>query len=263
MQREEETRRTQHKYTSTVRILLEMQIVPVPVLRVFLVIFCSFFPAESSSDHASDPLNPSSEERQALIDLYHEAGGKSWRRSDNWLSSQSICTWYGVTCSNDTSSSSSGNQRVVQFSLYDNLLEGTIPSTLGALTEVNYFALSTNKLSGNIPISLGSTFTKCEYFDLRYNLLNGSFPPGMSNMTKLTHLIMANNEFTDDGGLANIVQKMHRLNYIDVRSNQLSGSAPESLCSLNDVSYCGLVDPKYHTNHFDSIPSCLQSICVV
>lgn len=221
----------------------------VPLLLIFVAVNSSLPPSKERS-----------EERQALVDLYHQAGGKSWRRSDNWLSSQSICTWYGVTCSNNTAT---GQQHVVQFSLYDNLLEGTIPSSLGALSEVNYFALSTNKLSGNIPLTLGSTFTKCKYFDVRYNFLNGSFPPGMSNMTKLTHLVFANNEFTDDGGLVKMVQKMNHLTYIDVRSNKLFGSAPESLCSLKNVTYCGLVDPKYHTNHFNKIPSCLQSMCII
>jgi hypothetical protein len=192
-------------------------------------------------------------ERHALVDLYRSAHGEGWRRSDNWITSKNICTWYGVTCSNTTS-------RIIQFSLYDNLLEGTIPDSLSALTELKYFALSTNKLRGPIPPSLH--FANCEYFDLRYNFLNSSFPPGLANMTKITHLVLANNAFTDNGGLDSIVKDMRHLSYFDVRSNQLLGVAPASLCTKN-LTFCGLVNPKYHTNAFSTIPNCLQSKCII
>jgi hypothetical protein len=198
------------------------------------------------------------QERQALIDLYNHAGGKAWRRQDNWLTSKSICTWFGVTCSNTT------NRRILQFSLYDNLLEGTIPASLSALDSVEYFALSTNKLHGAIPQELGKTFRHCKYFDLRYNFLNGSFPIGFSNMKNLTHLILSNNNFHDHDTLATIVTEMNLLQYFDVRSNYLTGQQPMSLCNFKNLTFCGLVDPKFHTNTFNTpIAKCLQEICVV
>jgi Leucine-rich repeat (LRR) protein len=198
-------------------------------------------------------------ERNALLDLYGQASGLNWRRTDNWNTTKSICTWYGVTCSNTTAP-----RRILQFSLYDNLLEGTIPSTLSALDAVEYFALSTNKLHGSIPTSLGLTFTKCQYFDLRYNFLNGTFPMGFSKMTKLTHFVVSNNEFTDSINLSKIIENMKQLTYVDVRSNQLKGTAPTSLCNLANLSFCGLVNPKYHTNNFNTpIASCLTKKCIV
>eukprot|EP00656_Telonema_subtile_P046604 TRINITY_DN530_c0_g1_i1.p1 TRINITY_DN530_c0_g1~~TRINITY_DN530_c0_g1_i1.p1 ORF type:complete len:146 (-),score=46.83 TRINITY_DN530_c0_g1_i1:90-527(-) len=91
------------------------------------------------------PRAEATEELTALVDLYHSAGGTGWRRSDSWLSDTDYCSWYGVVCHNTTEGTGA---KIKQFSLYDNLLVGTVPASLGALTRVEYFALSTNKLSG-------------------------------------------------------------------------------------------------------------------
>ena len=222
-------------------------------LQLLLPLLLLLFPSSTLAQTAL--------ERQALVDLYHQAGGKHWRNSNNWMSSTTICDWYGVTCSNSTTAAKP--RRIIQFSLYDNLLQGTVPASLSALTEVNYFALSTNKLEGTIPMNLGSTFVHCQYFDLRYNFLNGTLPIGFKNMKNLTHLILANNDFTDHGNLPKIVQGMTKLQYIDVRSNYLTGPAPSSLCQLNNVTFCGLVDVKYHTNNFAKPDVCLKKICEV
>lgn len=138
-------------------------------------------------------------------------------------------------------------------------------------------------LSGDtLQKGLGATFTEARYFDLRYNFLNGSLPEvsnlhpstckrlpsaavckGFGNMTKLNHLVLANNLFTDSGGLARIVANMPDLAYIDVRSNQMTGPAPAALCQCTNLTYCGLVDPKYHTNSFADVPACLRKACII
>lgn len=211
----------------------------------------------------SASVDPVAAERQALVDLYNAAGGPAWRRSDNWLSEKSVCAWYGVVCFNTTDADKEG--RIRQFSLYDNLLEGTIPSSLGALSLVDYFALSTNKLTGPIPNGLGATFTHTTYFDLRYNFLNGTLPLSLAKMTRVNHLVLADNKFTDSHNLATILSAMPLLSYLDVRSNRLADSlkAAAPLCALSNLTFCGLASAKYHTNVFSDVPDCLKSKCVL
>ena len=38
-------------------------------------------------------------ERYALVTLYLNTKGPGWSRSDHWLTKESECDWYGVTCS--------------------------------------------------------------------------------------------------------------------------------------------------------------------
>ena len=37
-------------------------------------------------------------ERYALVTLYMNTKGPGWSRSDHWLTKESECDWYGVTC---------------------------------------------------------------------------------------------------------------------------------------------------------------------
>ena len=116
------------------------------------LLFCAFLLFSGVSGSASD------DERAALMDLFASAGGKAWRNSLGWGSGEPHCKWFGVACHNATG-------RVSTLTLYDNLLEGTIPASLNALDEVTYFALSTNKLSGALPTF---AFPRNQYFDMRY-----------------------------------------------------------------------------------------------
>lgn len=156
--------------------------------------------------------------------------------------------WYGVECSNVTG-------RVSKFSLYDNLLAGTISNSLTALTEINYFALSTNKLSGSIPPGLGSTFKRIDYFDLRYNYLTGDIPASIGDMSTLTHLVIGDNQLS--GTVIPINTNMQSLQYLDLGSNRLTGAVPDSICQLKNLTYCALAT-KYHTNMYSSVPACTQ-----
>jgi Leucine-rich repeat (LRR) protein len=40
-------------------------------------------------------------ERNLLMALYQSLNGKNWKTQTNWMSEESVCIWYGVTCDND------------------------------------------------------------------------------------------------------------------------------------------------------------------
>ena len=84
--------------------------------------------------HAAIPT----EERNALIDLYNDTTGAGWTDSTNWLGAPGTeDTWYGVSVVSD---------HVVQIDLSNNNLAGTIPTTIGDLTELTELYLFQNLL---------------------------------------------------------------------------------------------------------------------
>lgn len=62
--------------------------------------------------------------------------------------------------------------------LNDNDLSGSIPSSLGSLSDLEYLYLNDNDLSGSIPSSLGN-LSKLKRLYLKGNELTGCIPAGL------------------------------------------------------------------------------------
>ena len=91
----------------------------------------------------------------ALISLYKSTNGDGWSNNDNWLSSSPIDSWHGVTIANN---------RVVSLELSDNNLTGTIPSSINALSALQFLNVSDNSISSiddisSVPISTNVTMS--------------------------------------------------------------------------------------------------------
>ena len=67
-------------------------------------------------------------EMDALEALYQDTDGDNWTNNRNWLSNAPLDSWHGVTTDR--------NGRVVELDLSENELNGTIPSELGSLTNL-------------------------------------------------------------------------------------------------------------------------------
>ena len=88
-----------------------------------------------------------SSDRDVLIALYHAAGGGNWSDSNNWLSSQPLSKWFGV--------STDADGRVDQLSLESNNLAGTITPALARLAALTSLDLGGNpSLAGRLPLEL-------------------------------------------------------------------------------------------------------------
>jgi hypothetical protein len=68
------------------------------------------------------------------------------------------------------------NGDITAVSLGFNGLNGTIPSSVGSMTELNFMRLGSNYLKGTIPSSLAS-LTKLTDLSLAVNALTGLVPP--------------------------------------------------------------------------------------
>jgi hypothetical protein len=100
-----------------------------------------------------------------LFDLYNSANGAGWNNNTNWLTGP-VKTWYGITVT---------GTRVTDINLYGNNLNGSIPSSIGNLVNLQGLWLGNNQLSGSIPSSIGN-LVSLQYLVLSSNQLSGSIP---------------------------------------------------------------------------------------
>src|SRR5664279_6185300 len=83
----------------------------------------------------------------ALVDFYDSTNGDNWNDNSNWKTSSPVSTWHGIGIF--------GN-RVTGISMPNNQISGTMPSTIGNLTNLTQVYLQDNQIGGSLPGSLGS-----------------------------------------------------------------------------------------------------------
>jgi hypothetical protein len=91
-------------------------------------------------------------QRYALAVLYYSTNGDSWNRTAGWLSSNDECLWYqyddGYNPEDDNSCAEAS--RLSFLDLNGNELDGSIPTELEFLTDLELMYLYGNSLSGTI-----------------------------------------------------------------------------------------------------------------
>ncbi|TKV99572.1 hypothetical protein SEVIR_8G052600v4 [Setaria viridis] len=138
----------------------------------------------------------------------------------SWNDSTHFCSWEGVLCSVKNSI------RVTSLNLTNRGLVGQISPSLGNLTFLKILVLSTNSFSGEIPRSLGH-LPHLQILSLQNNTLQGRIPT-LANCSKLTDLLLANNQLT-----AQIpVDLPQRLENLDLTTNNLTGTIPDSVANI-------------------------------
>ncbi len=180
-------------------------------------------------------------DRAALTDLYNNTGGASWTTNTNWgNSTEPLGTWHGVN--------TDANGRVTALRLRGNDLSGTLPASLGNLTNLQELSLNDTKyfrsssssrlsgLSGTIPASLGN-LTKLTRLSLARNQLTGEIPEELGNLTNLTTLELDKNLLS---GPIPDLSNLTSLTHLYLNKNQLSGEIPASLDSLTSLVHLHL-----------------------
>ncbi|XP_055835396.1 MDIS1-interacting receptor like kinase 2-like [Solanum dulcamara] len=111
--------------------------------------------------------------------------------------------------------------------LSDNQLSGSIPTTLGDLTELETLFLHSNQLSGPIPSELGN-LKNLNDMELSDNQLSGSIPTTLGDLTELETLRLYSNQLS--GPIPNELAYLDNLVSLSMSRNDLSGQLPERLC---------------------------------
>ena len=125
-------------------------------------------------------------ERAALTEFYSVAGGDSWVNNTNWCSDRPLNEWFGI---------STMNGRITHIQLPHNGLEGIIPESFFALTEVEWINLEENNLSGDLSEKFGN-FTNCKFLGLARNNFTGSFPKSFRKLVNLTYFSLFENKLS-------------------------------------------------------------------
>lgn len=159
----------------------------------------------------------------ALVAFYNATNGDSWTDNTNWLSTEAISTWKGVSVTDG---------RVSKLSLTENNLSGTLPAEIGDLNYLEEIVLWDNVLTGEIPTEIGN-LNNIEGLYLNSNQFSGSIPLSISQMTSLTDLWLQSNDLS--GSLPAEIGDMSQLMRLYAYNNQLSGNIPTSFGQLQNL----------------------------
>ncbi|KAF7850723.1 hypothetical protein BT93_L5072 [Corymbia citriodora subsp. variegata] len=121
---------------------------------------------------------------------------------------------------------------VVSFELANNLIYGSISSSIGNLSKLNSLNLHFNELFGDIPPSLGM-LESLHYLSLSANNLSGHIPWEIGRLDSLLELDFAENKFT--GPIPTSLGNLSNLIYLSLWKNQLSGPIPATFGKLGNL----------------------------
>ena len=165
-------------------------------------------------------------DRPVLVEFYKATGGDNWSNNTNWLSDKPLTEWHGIETT---------NWRVTRLYLSDNQLSGSIPASIGNLTNLETLGLSGNQLSGSIPASIGN-LTNLETLGLSGNQLSGSIPASIGNLSKLGVLSLSTNQLS--GSIPESIGNLTNLKRLYLRNNQLQGRPiPQFLRLLRNLTH--------------------------
>lgn len=200
-------------------------------------------------------------ERKALVALYNSAGGPSWVRKTNWLSSMPVSDWAGITMTDD-------GRHVKGIEIMWDNVTGYIPEEIGDLSELEFINIGSNldvhTKSGPLPESIGK-LKKLKMLAVQVMDISGTLPAGLFTLPSLETLILSNQGDNKEretfpaeiGNLTNLeslflrnlnlsgslpdeLGNLTRLKELSLASNSLSGSLPSSLSRLVNLEYVEL-----------------------
>lgn len=178
------------------------------------IILCFFNPVSASvfaqsSDFCVQVTEIPFAECSALVTMYHSLNGAQWRNNSGWLVSERPCEWHGVECR--------GGQ-VIEISLRDNRLSGTIPPEINQLQGLQYLELGDNHITGTLPEEIGQ-LTQLRGLNLRSNRLQGHLPDEVGKLELLEWLYVSGNDF--EGMLPVSLSSLSHLHTLYFRDTQL------------------------------------------
>jgi Leucine-rich repeat (LRR) protein len=113
-----------------------------------------------------------------------------------------------------------------------NNLSGSIPTTIGDLTNLSELVVAANQISGTLPSEIGN-LSNLIHLSLSYNELTGSIPATFGNLTNLESFYIRNNQLS--GTIPTEIGSLSMLKGISLRFNQLTGPIPNEIGDLDSL----------------------------
>jgi Leucine-rich repeat (LRR) protein len=215
------------------------------------------------------PIHAAGSEREILNQFFAQTEGAQWLSKDGWGTAAPICSWFGVTCTDDTS-----DQGVTAVRLPSNNVARQLPPQLFQLPFLQTLDLSDNpiqdaNLAGlawvdpNDAQDLG-TPSPLQALDLSQCLLTNVdglrfaadtltelrltknqlafFPVDIYELTNLQRLYINYNPM--QGVLASQIGRLSSLQEFYAYSNRLSGSLPTEIGLLDKMQIFSMADNR-------------------
>jgi len=178
----------------------------------------------------------------ALKALYFSTDGDNWKRNDGWevVTTETppidcdLSKLYGIKVNSYL--------RVAEVNLYNNDLNGMLPSGIGDLSELTALYLSAVNLTGGIPKEIGN-LSRLKYLFLVSSSLSGSIPSELGQLTNLIDLRLSYNQLSDL--IPSELSKLSNLSYLSLGHNQLSGAIPSLLANLKNLRWLSMSNNKF------------------
>lgn len=119
------------------------------------------------------------------------------------------------------------------LSLFNNSITGTVPLELGKLSSLRFLNLSWNSFTGEIPSSV-SDIKNLSVLDLSSNFLSGQIPVEFGSFLGLKLLNLSNNSLSSY--IPSEISNLSALVELDLGYNYLSGSLPEGFFRMRNLS---------------------------
>ncbi|CAL1363812.1 unnamed protein product [Linum trigynum] len=134
------------------------------------------------------------------------------------------------------------SKNLEMLSIGGNALEGSIPSGIQNIVNMQRLDASYNNLTGTIPFVIGN-IQSLRMLDLSGNRISGSIPPTFGNLTELIHLSLSDNSLC--GEIPQVFENCRNLVSVHLACNNLSGKIPPQII----MSSTSLVYLNFSHNH--------------
>jgi Leucine-rich repeat (LRR) protein len=200
------------------------------------------------------PIVSGIDERVHLLKLYEATNGPAWKRSANWNSDDSVCSWFGITCE-----PIDGVDVVIKIELHRNNLNGKVAPELWKLPHLKHIDMRNNlltsasfeglKASGDSnstsPIEvillsenhltdlngIGNAKATLRELNANRNQIDDNLSPDVFDCTNLELLHFSFNQIT--GTLPTRIGMLTKLTEFYASDNRISGQLPKEIGMLN------------------------------
>lgn len=190
------------------------------LITTLLTLLLSIFSVEAQNKTSLES------EYDILMELYNSLNGDEWNVNYGWKNPNHCnpCSgWYGVECKKN---------RVVKINLQHNNLNGTIPTSIQYLENLEILLLGENDINGNIPESIVN-LSNLKVLQLSKNEISGELPSTFGKLKKLEKLFLTYN--TIEGEIPESFAELTALQILYLGANNLSGILPSFLGELENL----------------------------